>query len=79
MDRGEVVGAAVRTRDDISPVYVSIGHKVDLQSAVYWTLASCKGYRLPEPTRLAHQGAAGRLKEYESTTQRIQEMQERLF
>ena len=56
IDRGEVVGAAVRTRVDINPIYVSIGHKVDLQSAVYWTLASCKGYRLPEPTRTGTPG-----------------------
>ncbi len=61
VDRDEVVGAAVRTRDSTKPVYVSIGHKVDLQSAVEWVLACTKGYRLPEPTRLAHQAAAGRI------------------
>jgi len=59
VDRDEVVGVALRTRADVSPVYVSVGHKVDLASAVVWVLASCKGRRLPETTRLAHQAAAG--------------------
>ncbi len=61
VDRGEVVGLALRTRTDVSPVYVSVGHKVDLDSAAEWVLACCKGRRLPETTRLAHQAAAGRL------------------
>ncbi|MBI4282143.1 MAG: deoxyribonuclease V [Chloroflexi bacterium] len=61
VDRGEVVGAAVRTRDSVSPIYVSIGHKVSLDSAVALTLACCKRYRIPEPTRLAHLAAAGRI------------------
>ncbi len=60
-DGEETIGAVVRTRDDIAPVYTSIGHKVDLAAAVRWTLACCKGYRIPEPTRLAHLAAAGRL------------------
>lgn len=65
VDRGEVIGAAVRTRPGVSPVYVSVGHRVDLATAVHWVLACCRGYRLPEPTRLAHQAAAGRLGERE--------------
>ncbi len=64
-DKGEVVGAALRTRKGVSPIYVSIGHKVDLPSALRWTLACCARYRMPEPTRLAHQAAAGRLEECE--------------
>ena len=63
VDRGEVVGIALRTRVDVTPIYVTVGHKVDLPSAVHWALACCKGLRLPEPTRLAHQAAAGRLPE----------------
>ncbi|MBI4233954.1 MAG: deoxyribonuclease V [Chloroflexi bacterium] len=63
VDKGEVVGAALRTRAQGAPVYVSIGHKVDLPTAVRLVLACCKGYRLPEPTRLAHLAAAGRLAE----------------
>ncbi len=57
--RDEVVGMAVRTRKDVKPVYVSVGHKIDLDSAVGWVLASCTGKRLPETTRLAHKAAAG--------------------
>ncbi|MBI4320326.1 MAG: deoxyribonuclease V [Chloroflexi bacterium] len=61
VDAGEVVGAAVRTRVGSKPLYVSIGHKVDLDTAVQWVLACCRGHRLPEPTRLAHLAAAGHL------------------
>jgi deoxyribonuclease V len=64
-DRGEVIGAALRTRDGAQPVYVSIGHRIDLTGAIAWTLKCCRGYRLPEPTRLAHLAAAGQLKEIE--------------
>ena len=61
VDRGEVVGAAVRTRTNVSPLYVSVGHRTGLERAVELTLACCKGYRMPEPTRLAHLAAAGRI------------------
>ena len=61
MDKGEMVGAAVRTRESVNPIYVSIGHKVSLDRAIELTLACCKGYRMPEPTRLAHLAAAGRI------------------
>jgi deoxyribonuclease V len=63
VDRGETVGAAVRTRRGVSPVYVSIGHRVDLESAIALVLGCCGRYRLPEPTRKAHQAAAGTLRE----------------
>ena len=61
-DRGEVIGVALRSKLDVKPVYVSIGHRVDLQTAIYWVLECCRGYRLPEPTRLAHLAAGGNLK-----------------
>lgn len=61
--RDKVVGAAVRTRGGVSPVFVSVGHRVDLAAAVRLTLACCRGYRIPEPTRMAHHAAAGRLPE----------------
>jgi deoxyribonuclease V len=51
---GNIVGAVVRTKDNVSPVFVSPGHKVDSDSAVRIVLETCRGYRLPEPTRLAH-------------------------
>lgn len=62
-DNGEVIGAVVRTRAGVKPVYVSIGHMIDLEGAINWVQACCRGYRLPEPTRLAHQAAGGYLKE----------------
>lgn len=57
---GCVVGRALRTRPGVKPVYVSIGHKTDLASAVEWVLHCASRYRLPEPTRLAHLAASGR-------------------
>lgn len=59
--RGEVVGRVVRTRERVSPVYVSVGNGVDLDSAVGLVLACCTRYRLPETTRRAH-AAANRLR-----------------
>lgn len=53
-DRGEAVGAAVRTRTGVKPVYVSVGHRVSLATAVDLVLRLCPRYRLPETTRLAH-------------------------
>ena len=61
VDEGETIGVALRTRFGVKPLYVSIGHKVDLQAAIYWVLECCCGYRLPEPTRLAHLAAGGNL------------------
>ncbi len=55
----EVVGAVVRTRQGARPVYVSIGHRIDLASAIELVLACTRGYRLPEPTRRAHLLASG--------------------
>jgi deoxyribonuclease V len=59
--RGEIVGRALRTRERVSPVYVSVGNGIDLDSAVNLVLACCTRYRLPEPTRQAHY-AANRLR-----------------
>ncbi|BBL79778.1 endonuclease V [Rubrobacter xylanophilus] len=58
---GEVVGRVVRTRDGVSPVFVSVGNRMDLGSAVELVLACCTRYRLPEPVRQAH-NAANRLR-----------------
>ena len=60
MDREEIIGAVLRTKNGVRPVYISIGHKIDLASAIEWVLNCCDGKRLPEPTRLAHLAAAGR-------------------
>lgn len=57
-DHGETIGAVVRTRKGVRPIFVSVGHRIDLQDAIEYTLQCCRGYRLPEPTRLADQTAA---------------------
>lgn len=57
IDSEEIIGAVVRTKDNIKPVYVSIGHRIDLTAAIHWILECCRGYRLPEPCRLAHVAA----------------------
>ena len=63
VDKGDVIGAVVRTRTSVSPVYVSVGHRVSLEAAITFVLTCCGRYRLPEPTRLAHMAAAGRFEE----------------
>ena len=50
----QVIGQVVRTKDRVSPVYVSPGHRIDMDGAVRSVLSSVRGYRLPEPTRQAH-------------------------
>ena len=51
--KGELIGAALRTRDGCNVVYVSTGHRVSLESAISVVLACAPRYRLPEPQRLA--------------------------
>jgi deoxyribonuclease V len=58
-DGGEVIGAVVRTKEGTAPLYISIGHRVDLETAIMWVLRCCRGHRLPEPSRLAHAAASG--------------------
>ncbi|AHY45833.1 Deoxyinosine 3'endonuclease (endonuclease V) [Rubrobacter radiotolerans] len=67
VDRGEVVGRVVRTRSGVSPVYVSVGNRIDLDSAVRLVLACAPKYRLPETTRRAHE-AANRLRRGDAGT-----------
>lgn len=59
MDAGEKVGVALRTRTGTKPVFVSVGHKVCLATAIEVTLRCCPRYRLPETTRAAHRLASG--------------------
>ena len=68
VDGSETVGVALRTKIGTKPVYVSIGHRVNLQTAIYWVLECCRGYRIPEPTRLAHLAAGGNLGQEKETT-----------
>jgi len=59
LDNGEVIGAVVRSKEATSPLYVSIGHKIDLPGAIRYVLSCCRGYRLPETSRQAHLAASG--------------------
>jgi len=59
-DGDEVIGAVLRTRTGVKPVYVSIGHRVSLATAIRLVLACTRGYRLPETTRQAHRLASAR-------------------
>jgi len=50
---GRVIGAVLRTRDNVRPLYVSVGSRITLDESVEWVLRTGRGLRLPEPTRLA--------------------------
>ncbi len=54
---GKIVGRVLRTRDNVKPLYVSVGHMIDLKTTTDLVFACCGRYRLPEPTRLAHHAA----------------------
>jgi deoxyribonuclease V len=60
-DQEETIGAVLRTRTGVRPVYVSIGHRVSLETAIEYTLRCTTRYRLPETTRHAHRLASGLL------------------
>jgi deoxyribonuclease V len=53
LDGDEQIGVVLQTQKGIRPVFVSIGHRVDLDSAVKLVVACCTRYRIPEPTRQA--------------------------
>ena len=59
VDKGETIGAVLRTRTGVQPVYVSIGHRITLSAAIDYTLRCVTKYRLPETTRWAHRLASG--------------------
>jgi deoxyribonuclease V len=60
MEAGEVIGAVLRTRSGVKPLYVSVGHCVSLETAIEYVLRCTTGYRLPETTRLADRLASRR-------------------
>ena len=57
VDRGEQVGVALRTRVRTTPIYISTGHRVSLETAIDWVMKLNDGRRLPLPIRLAHDAA----------------------
>ena len=57
----EVIGAVVRTRTNVKPVFVSIGHRVSLETAIELTMRCTTRFRIPQPTRLAHQIASNEI------------------
>ncbi len=57
-DAEEVIGAVLRTRTQIKPIYVSVGHRISLQTALTWVLRCTPRYRLPQPIREAHRSAS---------------------
>jgi deoxyribonuclease V len=64
MDDAEPIGVVLRTRKDVKPVYVSIGHKISLPSAIDIVMRCVTKYRLPETTRWADRIASNRTGEY---------------
>jgi deoxyribonuclease V len=52
---GQKVGAVLRTKESVRPLFVSPGHRIDLLTSIQLILESCRGFRIPEPLRKAHQ------------------------
>jgi deoxyribonuclease V len=59
-EAGKVIGAVLRTRADVRPLFVSPGHLIDLPQSLHFVMSCCTRYRLPEPTRRAHMLASKR-------------------
>lgn len=59
LEDGERIGAVLRTRTGVQPLYVSIGHRISLETAIDYVLRCTTRYRLPETTRYAHRLASG--------------------
>lgn len=59
LDKGEQIGVVLRTRSGVRPLYISIGHRISLETAVEYVMACTPKYRLPETTRQAHRLASG--------------------
>ena len=58
-DKGEVIGAVLRTRERVKPLFISAGHRISLETAVAYVMRCTRRYRLPETTRRAHRLASG--------------------
>ena len=70
IDDGETVGAVLRTRDAVKPVFVSIGHRMDLDTACALTLGLTPRFRLPETTRAADRACRDGLRQRDVTVPR---------
>ncbi len=55
---GEIIGAVLRTRIGVKPLYISPGHRISLETSIQFVMACCTRYRLPETTRHAHRLAS---------------------
>ena len=64
MDGDEMIGAVVRTKSRVKPLYISTGHKIAIEDCIEIVLNCCRGYRLPEPIRLAHMAAGATAPHY---------------
>ena len=69
-DHGELIGAVLRSRTRVKPIYVSSGHRIGLHSALEYVMACTGRYRLPETTRWAHRLASGTEAEIAAALQR---------
>jgi deoxyribonuclease V len=56
--KGEIIGAVLRTRDRVRPLYISVGHRISLETAIAYVIACVTRFRLPETTRHAHRLAS---------------------
>jgi deoxyribonuclease V len=70
-DPNKIIGAVLRTREGVNPVYVSPGHLIDLPTCIEFVLRCCGKYRLPEPNRWAHKGASGEKLPVEASQPRL--------
>lgn len=59
LDKGETIGAVLRTRSGTKPLYISAGHRISLPTAIAYVMQCTTKYRLPETTRFAHKLASG--------------------
>ena len=60
MDKGETIGVVLRSRTNVKPIYVSIGHKISLPTAIDYVMGCLTKYRLPETTRRADKLASNK-------------------
>ena len=63
---GEKVGAVLRTKEKVKPLFVSPGHRIDLKMSIQLVLQTCRGFRIPEPLRKAHQASRSMMRSAQS-------------